>query len=123
MARKTAEQTASEKTAAVLGRSGADAQTKPAARSGEKVTVACNLPNGLILQLYKMVEFRENVMGGGSRISSIAQKMGDPVRLNGTATVLRLLTTARNAAALVQHGAPPGLATAFRNPRMKLLVD
>lgn len=82
MARKTAAQTTA---AAVLGRSGAEVQTKPAARSGEKITVACNLPNGLILQLYKMVEFRENVMGGGSRISSIAQKMGEPVRLNGTA--------------------------------------
>ena len=37
------------------------------AAPGEKVTVACKLPQGLVLQLYQEVEIDEPVMGGGVR--------------------------------------------------------
>jgi hypothetical protein len=49
------------------------------------VTVACKIPNGLILQIYKMEDHNEAVMGGGWRKVSQAVKVGDPVKVNGPA--------------------------------------
>lgn len=50
------------------------------------VTVACKMPNGLILQNYRMTEQPVPVMGGGMRMEKIAQKTGPAVKINGPAT-------------------------------------
>jgi hypothetical protein len=47
------------------------------------VTVACKIPNGLILQNHDMVEGFEPVFGGGSRPIKTAVKVGNPIRLVG----------------------------------------
>jgi hypothetical protein len=49
------------------------------------VTVACKLPNGLILKLWQMVDTMEPVMGGGMREVKIARPHPDgrTVVLNG----------------------------------------
>lgn len=54
----------------------------PVAESGT-VTVACKLPNGLILQLCKMEEFDEPLMGGGFRRGKKAVRIGEPITVNG----------------------------------------
>jgi hypothetical protein len=48
-----------------------------------KVTVACKLPNGLELRLYKFEEQVENLYGGGKHKFTIAVPTGDMVRLRG----------------------------------------
>lgn len=40
--------------------------------AAESVTVACKLPHGLILRVFKMHETNEAVMGGGSRVVKVA---------------------------------------------------
>jgi hypothetical protein len=49
------------------------------------VTVACKVPNGLILRLFKMVDFEEPVIGGGIRTSKRGQPdmSKPPVLVNG----------------------------------------
>jgi len=47
------------------------------------VTVACKLPNGLILRLFTMAEKNEQVMGGGSRKIKEAVEHPKRVVLNG----------------------------------------
>lgn len=54
--------------------------------AGAKVTVACKLPNGLMLQADRMIPSRELVMGGGSREVMVAEKVGLPIQVHGTAT-------------------------------------
>lgn len=49
------------------------------------VTVACKLPNGLILHIDKMETIFEPVMGGGTRESKIASRLGEAVKINGNA--------------------------------------
>lgn len=51
--------------------------------SGEKVTVACNMPHGLRLRLFEMVDFEEDVMGGGKKVGKIASQIGEDVIING----------------------------------------
>lgn len=46
------------------------------------VTVACKIPNGLILRLFEMVDTTE-VMPNGHRTIKKAQPKGEPVRING----------------------------------------
>lgn len=54
------------------------------ASSSNFVSVACKLPNGLMLQNYKMVDSMEPVQGGASRMVKVAQKDGAPIRIHGT---------------------------------------
>lgn len=46
--------------------------TKPG-RAGAKITVCCNVPNGLRLRLFEFVDASEQVLGGGTRTYKIAQ--------------------------------------------------
>lgn len=52
---------------------------------GAKVTVACNLPHGIYLRAFEMVEEVEQVMGGGTRIMKVGRPVGEPIRINGVA--------------------------------------
>jgi len=47
------------------------------------ITVACKLPHGLRLRLYKMEPFAEPVLGGGVRETKKAVQVGNEVVLNG----------------------------------------
>lgn len=52
----------------------------------ETVTVACKLPNGLVLRVFNMVERSELVLGGGSRkIKQAVQSDHAPIKINGCA--------------------------------------
>jgi hypothetical protein len=50
------------------------------------ITVACKIPNGLILRNFNMVEDHEPVLGGGTRAYKKAVQVGEPVKINGPAT-------------------------------------
>lgn len=58
--------------------------SKPSA-AGQKVTVACKLPHGLRLRLYKMVDSNENVAGNTVRAVKRAEQVGDEVIVKGVA--------------------------------------
>jgi len=47
------------------------------------VTVACKLPNGLKMRLFRMIKTTEPVLGGGSREVEMAQETGEEFTLNG----------------------------------------
>jgi hypothetical protein len=49
------------------------------------VTVACKIPNGLSLQLFRKVEVPEPVQGGGIRVVPRHDRIGDMVQIRGTA--------------------------------------
>ncbi len=53
------------------------------ATTGDTVTVACKLPNGLILRVFDMIETQEPVMGGGFRNVKIARLKGVPIPVYG----------------------------------------
>lgn len=53
--------------------------------AGAKVTVACKLPHGLVLRLFRMEEEAELVMGGGTRMRKVARPTGEQVVLHGNA--------------------------------------
>lgn len=57
----------------------------PKSKSGAKCVVACKIPNGLILRIFKMVPTDLPVMGGGMKTVQQAQPFGEPVRVNGPA--------------------------------------
>jgi hypothetical protein len=52
--------------------------------SGETVTVACKIPNGLILRVFRMIENMEPVLGGGHRAAKVAEQIGAPVAIHGS---------------------------------------
>ena len=52
---------------------------------GATVTVACKLPNGLVIQNEQSREENEPVLGGGTRKVTRFYPKGDPVKLNGYA--------------------------------------
>jgi hypothetical protein len=54
----------------------------------DTVTVACKMPNGLILRLYEMIEIMEPVMGGGMRPTMVARPHPDgrEYTINGNRT-------------------------------------
>lgn len=60
------------------------APTQPA-RTGGTVTVACKVPNGMVLQLYDFEDVSEPIMGGGWRTVKKAKKVGNPVKVRGPA--------------------------------------
>ena len=49
-------------------------------------TVACKLPNGLLLRVFDWAEHDEPVMGGGFRTVKRASPIGEPVKIHGPAT-------------------------------------
>lgn len=53
--------------------------------AGAKVTVACKLPQGLVLRGFSPTIERESVMGGGSREMTIHRPDGRRVVIHGTA--------------------------------------
>lgn len=56
--------------------------------AGQKVIVACKLPHGLRLRLFKMVEGTENVSGNNVRTVKRAEQVGDDVVIKGCAVVV-----------------------------------
>jgi hypothetical protein len=54
-------------------------------RGATTVTVACKLPHGLILRLFKMNETEVPVLGGGTRMEKVAEQVGDVVEIKGYA--------------------------------------
>ncbi len=54
--------------------------------AGAKVTVACKLPMGLVLQLWEMHDTRENVSGNNSRMVKEARPVGEAVTVRGCST-------------------------------------
>lgn len=53
--------------------------------AAEFVTVACKIPNGLILRLFKMEDAQEPMFGGGFRKVKRAAQVGQTVTINGPA--------------------------------------
>lgn len=53
-------------------------------KSTSNVTVACKLPNGLVLQIYEYIEEYQNSPTGPIKVK-LAKKVGAPVKLNGCA--------------------------------------
>lgn len=51
--------------------------------AGPTVTVACKLPNGLRMRLFRMQKTHEPVLGGGSREVQVAHETGAEFTLNG----------------------------------------
>lgn len=54
-------------------------------KTGATVTIACKLPNGLVLRVFDFEEGQEPVMGGGMRTVKVAVQKGDTLRINGSA--------------------------------------
>lgn len=54
-------------------------------RAGVKVTVACKIPNGLVLRLHDWHEEEEPVFGGGTKVKKMARPNGLQIVLNGSA--------------------------------------
>lgn len=50
------------------------------------VTVACKMPNGLLLRLFEARETDEFIQGGGTRRIKEYLNVGDPVRIQGNAS-------------------------------------
>lgn len=61
-------------------------QISEPATTGETVTVACNLPNGLILRVFDMVNVRRARPGGGFDEEPEARLAGEPFTLHGNRT-------------------------------------
>lgn len=53
--------------------------------AGPTVTVACKIPNGLLLRVFEQVEHSEPVMGGGTQIVKRAVQKGPLVKVSGPA--------------------------------------
>jgi hypothetical protein len=51
--------------------------------AGDKVIVACKMPHGLILRLFRFEDTYEPVMGGGTREVKVARPIGEAVRIRG----------------------------------------
>lgn len=69
------------------------------------VTIACKLPNGLILKVYDMVEMDEPVMGGPPRRKKEARQIGEPVTIKGNSVPMnvQLETPFQNSYALTHN--------------------
>lgn len=52
---------------------------------GDTVTVACKIPNGLLLRVFDMVSSQEPVLGGGMRETRTAVQKGEQVKVSGPA--------------------------------------
>ena len=49
------------------------------------VSVGCKIPNGLMLQLYRVETYDEQLMAGGTRKAKRALPQGQAIKLNGCA--------------------------------------
>lgn len=58
---------------------------RPKTSAGAKVTVACNIPNGIRIRAYRMVPDREPVLGGGVRDTTRAEPVSESILIRGTA--------------------------------------
>jgi hypothetical protein len=76
------------------------------AKGNKTVTVACRLPNGLDLRLFRMEEWDEPVMGGGFRKTKRAVQYGEVVTLKGTAVPFGSAPTASPHGYALTHGVP-----------------
>lgn len=57
----------------------------PASAAPDTVTVGCKLPNGLVLHLDTMVDYRIPMPGGGTVIERRSRRLPDTYTLNGSA--------------------------------------
>lgn len=73
-----------ERVARKAPKTGVKAMLEALPESGT-VTVACKMPNGVQLRVFRMVEQAELVMGGGTRMTQRAEPIGNPVILKGNA--------------------------------------
>lgn len=64
------------------------AATAPAEKSAKTVTVACKLPHGMRLRLFKMVDGVENVSGNNTRTVQRAIQVGEDVVVRGNAVAV-----------------------------------
>jgi hypothetical protein len=55
------------------------------AKTGETVTIACKIPNGLLLRVFRRVPHQVPVLGGGVREEMKAEMIGEPVHVHGPA--------------------------------------
>lgn len=60
--------------------------TTKGGRAGAKVTVACKVPNGIIIRAFEWNEEDVPVFGGGVKVARVARPTGDQVLINGPAT-------------------------------------
>ena len=63
-------------------------------RAGQKVTVACKVPNGLIVRAFEWSEEYVPVYGGGTKLERIARPTGEQVLIHGPATAFGEMPTA-----------------------------
>lgn len=73
------------KSAAALKQPAGEPDAAPVKKSGEKVTVACKLPHGMRLRLFKMVDGVENVAGNTMRTVQRPLQVGPDVVIGGVA--------------------------------------
>lgn len=59
--------------------------SSPPTSGTDTVTVACRVPNGLVLHVDRMVDGFEPIMGGGVRTIKVAEAMGQTYTLAGPA--------------------------------------
>lgn len=59
--------------------------TAPKASAAQKVTVACKLPHGLRLRIFRMVDGTENISGNNVRMVKTAEQVGEDVVIKGVA--------------------------------------
>lgn len=78
--------------------------------TGETVTVACKLPNGLILRVFEMITSQEPVPSGGFRDVKVSQVMGEPVTIYGNATQVGVVPPCRIVAG---YALTPGVSKDF----------
>lgn len=83
--------TEAERAAAALVNKPANGAAAKPQRSGQTVTVACKLPNGMILQHWKMQTFHDPVLGGGHREVQRSVEDGAPIKVHGPAVPFGLV--------------------------------
>lgn len=57
-------------------------------RSRDTITVACKIPNGIIIQNHELIDGFEPVFGGGSRPIKTSRPIGNPIKINGSSRPL-----------------------------------
>ena len=84
---------------------GPSTTASPPESTGETVTVACNIPNGLLLRLFEMVEIDEATPGGSRKVKQARVKVdAGQVVINGSAVAYEDLGRSRVADFRAEHG-------------------
>ena len=60
--------------------------TTKTGHAGQKVTVACKVPNGIVIRAFEWKEEYVPVFGGGVKLEKVARPTGDQVLIHGPAT-------------------------------------